>query len=219
MLDSQEWKDWYTGGTRFLWIHGIPGAGKTVLASFLIQQLPTQPISSLSIASAYYYCYFGHDQDETEPLLRWTVSQLCRQTRRVPPSILSVFERGHSPSVSGLLDGLADMVLLFERVNIIVDAVDESKEPRTALLSVLETLAMAKRFENVRLLVTSRQYFDIKSVFSTCSVPACIQADKIEMDIRIHVHATLRTHQRFAKWPADLRDQMEDVLAVRARGM
>lgn len=46
MTDSTLWRDWLQGGSasvggcrRFMWIHGLPGTGKTILASFLIDKL------------------------------------------------------------------------------------------------------------------------------------------------------------------------------------
>src|SRR5437016_2855733 len=37
VLRSDDWKAWISGQKRGLWVHGIPGAGKTVLASHLIE--------------------------------------------------------------------------------------------------------------------------------------------------------------------------------------
>jgi len=39
MLRSQEWTDWLYAKTRCIWIYGIPGAEKTILASHLIEAI------------------------------------------------------------------------------------------------------------------------------------------------------------------------------------
>ncbi|PMD20101.1 hypothetical protein NA56DRAFT_574424, partial [Hyaloscypha hepaticicola] len=37
LIRSAPYKDWLAASNRFLWLHGIPGAGKTILASFIVQ--------------------------------------------------------------------------------------------------------------------------------------------------------------------------------------
>lgn len=219
MLRSEEWNDWLRKKIRFIWIHGIPGAGKTVLASFLSQNIPEISKSSRPSGSIYYYCYFAHNQDETAPFLRWVISQLCRQTSHVPASVLSIHDTGREPSTHHLLASLEEILAFFEDVYVVIDAVDESREPRTEMLSVLKTLATNPRFERIQLLATSREYFDIESVLSTISVPVSMKIGLVEKDIRTYVHSALRSNHRFSKWPDTLQDEVENALAVRAKGM
>jgi hypothetical protein len=86
MLRSPKWTNWLDAQDRCLWIHGIPGAGKTILASFLIEQIKKRchQLPNGKYIYSYYYCYFGHDQDEATPFLRWIVCQLCRQIDVMP---------------------------------------------------------------------------------------------------------------------------------------
>lgn len=71
ILKSLYWRDWLDARLTSLWIHGIPGAGKTVLLSSLIERIEEycDTDNNTKRASAYYYCYFGHHQDESTPLL------------------------------------------------------------------------------------------------------------------------------------------------------
>lgn len=39
MLRSLEWTEWLDAKQRCLWVHGIPGAGKTVLMCHLFEQV------------------------------------------------------------------------------------------------------------------------------------------------------------------------------------
>ncbi|KAI1773252.1 hypothetical protein F4818DRAFT_423717 [Hypoxylon cercidicola] len=36
---SGEWDDWLAGKFQCIWIHGIPGAGKTIFAAHLIEKI------------------------------------------------------------------------------------------------------------------------------------------------------------------------------------
>lgn len=95
MFCTSEWKDWASIRSRCLWVHGIPGAGKTVLASHLIEkinQLDTcDAEGDMPVATVYYYCYHARDQDETAPFLRWIISQLCRNSKKVPGKVHQLY--------------------------------------------------------------------------------------------------------------------------------
>ncbi|KAK3331701.1 hypothetical protein B0T19DRAFT_366827 [Cercophora scortea] len=227
MLTSQKWQDWLAGAgqSRLLWIHGIPGAGKTVLASTLIENIPKHQSTSQSLASgtAYYYCYFGHQQDETAPFLKWVISQLCRQAGAIPSSLVSMFQSGLQPSVSQLVGSLAETVAMFSVVYVVIDAVDESTTPRNSLLDLLVTIATDERFKNVRLLATSREYHDIQLALSHCSVSAEMESEKVQEDIRFFVRSYIQTDlqrdRRFSSWPAELITEIEGAVSQGARGM
>ncbi|ENH64983.1 hypothetical protein FOC1_g10000519 [Fusarium oxysporum f. sp. cubense race 1] len=65
--------NWLALSVRCLWVHGIPGSGKTILTSWLIETVKDQckKVSTVNApcTSAYYYCYFSHHQDEAAPFL------------------------------------------------------------------------------------------------------------------------------------------------------
>jgi hypothetical protein len=79
VLRSPDWINWLATKIRCLWIHDIPGAGKTILASYLIEKIKVYCAKSNSpqVAFAYYYCYHGHNQDEVAPFLRWMIGPQC----------------------------------------------------------------------------------------------------------------------------------------------
>lgn len=129
MLRTEEWEAFIAGKARCLWIHGIPGSGKSVLASFLIQELEKYCEAKEGHASLFYYCYFGHNQDESLALLRWITSQLCRHATTIPPELVYLYERNHSPRKPQLMSVLENLLKSFTTVFLSVDALDES-EPR-----------------------------------------------------------------------------------------
>lgn len=189
------------------------------MASPLIQNVHPNPKSSELVGSIYYYCYFGHNQDETIPLLGWIIGQLCRQAGKVPDSLLSIYKNGRKPNTKQLLEGLADILDSFVHAYVVIDALDESKEPRDQILGVLKLIAIDPRFSNIQLLVTSREYFDIESVMTTCSVSVPMQMDQVQADIWKYVNTTLQGNRRFLMWPEELRQEVQTSLAVQAKGM
>lgn len=87
----------------------------------------------------YYYCYFGHNQDEAKPFLRWLLSQLCRQVDRVPGSLYKLYRESVEPRLDQLLEILEAVMKNVESVYIVVDVMDESI-PRANLLRVIRDL-------------------------------------------------------------------------------
>lgn len=194
MLRSQYWTDWLASSVRCLWVHGIPGSGKTILASWLIENVQDHcnrvSTENSPCASGYYYCYFGHRQDEAAPFLRWVITQLSRQAEVVSTLMHDLFKRGGEPSITELLDALEQILQVFSYVYIVIDAVDESN-PRDDLLEVIHMLVTDQRFSNLQILVTSREYIDIERVMEKVSVSVPMSNELVEQDIRLHVQSIL----------------------------
>jgi hypothetical protein len=205
-----------------LWTHGIPGAGNSILASFLAEEIEKHCTSSSSEGSklghAYYYCYFGHKQDESSHFLRWIIGQLCRQSTKVHEKLHNIYKSGKSPTLSSLLSVLHSTMEGFERVYLVLDAVDESM-PRADLLRVIRDLSTDARFSALGLLVTSRQYIDIEQVLDVCSMPISMSNPFVEQDIGSLVRSTVQSDARYQRWPEELRFEMQDMIPKRAKGM
>ena len=160
---TSEWKAWFNGDQRFLWIHGIPGAGKTVLISHVIEhanrlldnerhfnkvqnsQEITPEGQSIVI---YYYCYYGHSQDEAIPFLKWLIARLCRQRDCIPEFLQNLYTQHTEPNSSDYLRALEYSLEHYKVAYVFVDAVDESDQ-RHNLLRVLQDLAGDPRFQRI----------------------------------------------------------------------
>lgn len=106
----------------------------------------------------------------------------------------------------------------FERIYLVLDAVDESM-PRADLLRVIRDLSTDARFSALGLLVTSRRYIDIEEVLEACSIPITMSNPFVEEDIRTLVLSTVKSDARYQQWPEHLRCEMQDSIPKRANGM
>ncbi|KAF5709363.1 ankyrin repeat [Fusarium mundagurra] len=219
VTNSSQWKDWVSleSETRLIWIYGLPGAGKTVLASYVIEEL--EKVCKLANGSvcSYYYCHYSHNQDETIPFLCWVIGQVCRQISWIPPELKRLHDRGCEPTSADLEQILAIILQKIDSLYIVIDAVDEST-PREELLSLIETITVDKRFEKLRILATSRQYFDIEQSLGEISESISMSNAMVDADIRRFVHARLRSSHRLKRWHERF-DEIEAVLAAMAQGM
>ena len=218
MFRLPEWAEWINTQRRCLWVHGIPGSGKTVLISHLIEISMEQFHGSGKTAFAYYYCYFGHNQDEAAPALGSILNQLCRQSRTVSKTIHEMYRAGAEPKVVQLLKALEEILDNFDTIYIIIDALDESS-PRETLLRVIRDMATDTRFRKIQLLASSREYFDIETVMGIISVPVSMSNPFVEEDIQRHVRSLMASNQKFNRFPRDLLEKIESAVTTGARGM
>ncbi|KAK8123165.1 hypothetical protein PG984_011835 [Apiospora sp. TS-2023a] len=228
ILERDLFKQWvnHAGPHRGLWMHGIPGAGKTVLASRIIDYLNKADETCASAGASrtklvvYYYCSYLRRQDEGEDLLRWLICQLCRHTSTTPEKLFKAFQSDCEPSIDDLL-GLLIQCLepMEEEVYVVVDALDES-QPRGKLFRVLAAMMADKGMSKINLLATSRQYVDIETALAGTGAWAVLplEATDMQQDIWKFVSSSL-AEPRFCRWPQDLRYEMQDALTNGAQGM
>ncbi|KAK3905757.1 hypothetical protein C8A05DRAFT_41334 [Staphylotrichum tortipilum] len=219
LFRSPDWDSWLEEKTRCLWVHGIPGAGKTILASHLIERVKDHCWDrGAGDVCVYYYCHYSHTQDETAPFLRWVLLELCRRLGQVPQALYDLYRYGGKPTVRSLLRTLEQVIRQFDQVYIFVDAVDESLN-RENLLRVLRDLATGPAFENIRLLATSREYADIEEVMTDISTPISMRNSFLDEDIALYVQSKLGSNSRLKRWPAQLREDVRKTLSAEANGM
>lgn len=171
MTNCTLWQDWLGGGSsspggcrRFLWIHGLPGSGKTILASYLNDKVA---VHCGAKGNSYYYCLHEHNRDETVPFLRYVIRDFCFQLGRFVPEELRTMWQYKRLGVAELQECLRVVTKEFfrrfsKRTYIIVDAVDESVAPRELFLKVLTSIGKDPVFSHVSLLMTSRDEPDIR---------------------------------------------------------
>ncbi|KAE9369004.1 hypothetical protein N431DRAFT_415792, partial [Stipitochalara longipes BDJ] len=220
LIRSAQYNDWLGGSNSFLWLHGIPGAGKTILASFIVQnaQKFCEQSDLNDITSLYYYCYFGRNQDETNPFLRWIISQLCRQLKYIPEFLSVLSKRGVEPSSQDLLQVLVEVVSKFRRVYIIIDALDESQD-RRSILDLLIKFVTDKDFEKISLLVSSREERNIHHAFNGLCTSMSLSNPQVDEDIRVYIENHLQIDRKLSRWTDSLKNDIRDALVKGAKGM
>ncbi|KAF4500231.1 ankyrin repeat [Fusarium agapanthi] len=219
VTNSSQWMAWISSPSepRLIWIYGLPGAGKTVLASYIIEELEKLCEPANGSACSYYYCHYSRDQDETVPFLSWVIGHVCRQMSWIPLELKRLHDHSCEPTTADLKEILEIVAQILDVMYIVIDAVDESI-PREELLSLIETIAVDKWFQKIRILATSRQYFNIEQSLAEISESISMPNPMVDADIRRFVHARLRSSRRLKRWHERF-DEIEEVLAAMAQGM
>jgi Cdc6-like AAA superfamily ATPase len=225
LLQSSPFKRWQTKQNSFLWLHGIPGCGKTILSSTIIEHLER---TCLDQSLLYFYFDFNDSSKQTfENAIQSLISQLYykrKDTQQLLNSVFSSHEDGRrQPSCELLCKVFSQMTDQAKEVYVVLDALDECPV-RNGLLLWIETLLQLGQ-RDVHLLVTSRPEHDIELVLSKLAhqkediVP--IQNDLVSNDIRKYIQTRVRTGDGLKRWKSrpDVLDKIETQLIEKANGM
>lgn len=125
------WSDLYYCRTPLLWLNGIPGAGKTVLTSTVVETIQTLAATNDTVRLAYFYCKNGDENRNTfVSVARGLLSQLLRGNSDL---VLHLYEKGNLQSGEVILLDRAMTKDLLEVATvdhhkttyIIIDGIDE----------------------------------------------------------------------------------------------
>ncbi|KAH9988272.1 hypothetical protein BJV74DRAFT_951505 [Russula compacta] len=227
---SSAFKSWKASGS-FLWIHGKPGSGKSVLSSSIIKSI--KDISSKGSAHIAYFFFDFKDtgKQDVRALLSSLIIQLCHQS----DSFSGILFRYHSthqsgsqqPSNSALTQCLEDILRVQGQapIYLIIDALDESANngmpsPRDKVLSLVEKLVKLK-LPNLHLCVTSRPEVDIRTSLEPLTSNRISLHDQTgqKEDVVKFLRSVVYSDKYMQKWRNDDKEMVIDTLSKRADGM
>lgn len=223
LIDGEEFQRWQQERNSKVWLSGIPGAGKTVLAGLLIQQMLMSVTPSKG--GAFHYCdYKKAKSGKVQTILASIVGQLAMQNSACAAMSRKTYRPENNAtmarlllSAQDLLELLRKMALHFDEVMLVIDALDESEDQEyvSRTLQGLVTTAGC----NIKLALLSRDERDISlnlSTFEHVSIAAN------SSDLRLFVSAEIEERTRNRKLrirSAGLKDEILDRLVHRADGM
>ncbi|KPM38322.1 hypothetical protein AK830_g8241 [Neonectria ditissima] len=173
-INHQFFRAWQEkNGSAFLWVSADPGCGKSVLAKYLIDDVLPSACSPQSLICYFFFKEDFEDQRSPENALCCILHQIFFQR----PDLLSAkifkeFEQKKEEvfnSFSSLWGILLDVSLQLDsgQVVCVLDALDECNDSgRSVLAKALTELYRSEASRhNVKFLVTSRPYWNIRSGF------------------------------------------------------
>lgn len=130
LLESKEFKTWIGTEKQTLFCPGIPGSGKTILTSIVIDHLQSQYLREPGVGIVYLYLNFRRQGDQNiEALLASLVKQLAQAQPSLPHGVSTLYEQHEKGKTRFSLDEISktlqSMGGLFTKIFIVVDALDE----------------------------------------------------------------------------------------------
>ncbi|OTA92466.1 hypothetical protein M434DRAFT_53119, partial [Hypoxylon sp. CO27-5] len=168
-LNNPQVRGWSECRTTALWCHGLPGVGKTVLASTIFQQLQEQYLDE-NVAILVAYCSFDDENTHsTYNILSSFIRQIVEKRGEMSNAIKDMYaehSQGHKnsrPSLGQLTNSLSVELGTFGKTFIIIDGLDEvpNDKDKTELLQTMESLNPLPQ-----LMVTSRPVPSIATWFN-----------------------------------------------------
>jgi len=164
-INGEEFEQWKSGFNSFIWLHGIPGSGKSVLCSTIIEEVSRHCWSDPSSVLAYFYFDFRDtQQQQSESLLCSLTTQLSSHYSTCPDLLAALYSQNldgqRQPTMKDLMTTLKDMLGGFQHVYLIMDALDECEDREQLLLLIQEITEW--KLGTVHILATSRKERDME---------------------------------------------------------
>ena len=107
-----------------LFCPGIPGAGKTILASIVIDELCKMYNNDIKIGIAYIYCNFRRQDEQTaDALLANLLKQLARGQSDLPASVRDLHDQHDAkrtrPSLDEISRALQSVAAMYSKIFIV----------------------------------------------------------------------------------------------------
>jgi hypothetical protein len=223
LLESIFYLSWRAKPHSFLWLHGLSGCGKTVLASSIIQDLRLDIKNPLF--AFFFFDFTDRDKQELPQMLRSLLNQFSRHPilHGTIQALYTDCEDGNrAPTLTQLQETLEAVLSLSIETNIIIDAIDESQSPQDVAAWLISL--RGRSFPNLHLIFISRKegvlYPTIANWIPQREVHE-IKSDDVDKDIRSYVDARLYNDPVFFKWSCHrgLRSQVKAAVIDKADGM
>ncbi|RSM04654.1 hypothetical protein CDV31_009979 [Fusarium ambrosium] len=132
LLHSPEFKDWAESKGQTLFCHGIPGAGKTIITTIVIDHLCQRFCSDQKVGIAYIYFNFRkQDIQDPEDLLLNLLKQLTQPRSPLPKCVTDLFSKHQAihtrPTPEVIIETICDACSQFSKAFIVIDALDECR--------------------------------------------------------------------------------------------
>lgn len=200
----------------------MPGAGKTIMVSIVIEHLYTKYRNDNSVGTAYLYCNFRR-QDEQKPvdLLASLFKQLLSEKPNIPVSVRRLYEyhknKQTRPSFDEISKELHSVVAPYSKCFIIIDALDECQVSDGGRQKFLSELLELQTKVGANLFVTSRFIPEVTKVFEGKSVLIEIHAS--EEDVRRYLDGHVTRLPSFVLRSLDLQEEIKTEIVKAVRGM
>lgn len=200
LTEGEEFRQWLETKNAQLWLYGIPGAGKTILAASVIEE--ASRTNSPSTVVAYFYCdYKDSATQDLSNILGSLAQQFAKQDQESFAKLRRFYEI-HNPEhrldfkydSEDLLNLVMAATSGFDCAMIIVDGLDECGKNAPLVIDSLNTLSNDKN-RTVKTLFLSRDEIEVRERLENY---AKVSIAARSSDLRLYVAAEidLRTRKK-----------------------
>lgn len=225
LFDLPEMTEWLEDPNAALWIYGIPGAGKTILSTLVVDEVLNRKRSE-TVGTAYFYVRHD-DTDSHKP--RNVIGSLVAQLARQNPSALADVVQLHAqhndhrslataPDENELNEQLIESTRHFINTYIVIDGLDECGSAFDSdRKRLIEFVAGLHDNDNkmIRTLIFSRDEQDIRQRLTEMEY-CVVSIAATSADLRLFTNAWLPSLDIQSE---SLKTEIVDTLVNQANGM
>jgi hypothetical protein len=226
LTEGAQFKTWLDSQNGKLWLSGIPGAGKTVLAGSMIEEcLKRTWYAGSTKATCFFFCDYKEPKSrDAANILSTLASQLARQNNEAFEILDAYYEELHpdkglsrTPYRSRLLALIAEMTDEFDQVLMVLDGLDECGSNSTL---VNDLVSLAEKAQSISMSLLSRVEHHIRVVLE--GVFDHIEIAAQNADVQLYVRAELKDRIQKRKLRIrrqNLEEEIIEALIAGAQGM
>ncbi|KAH7464150.1 hypothetical protein FOMA001_g17939 [Fusarium oxysporum f. sp. matthiolae] len=201
LLDTVEFCTWRDTCGQTLFCPGIPGAGKTIITSVVVDNLETLFGADRDVGIAYIYYNFRRQNEQTaKEVLASLLKQLVQTMPIFPESVKSLYDKHKDkrsrPSLEEISSTLQSTASLYSRVFFLIDALDE-----------------CRAYDDSRVTFLAEIFKFPANIFATSRfIPNIMESlkDSITLEIRARDEDVRRyVHNNISRLPASIRRSSE----------
>lgn len=200
---------------------GIPGAGKTILTSIVIDELTTRFGNEETVGIAYVYCNFRRKHEQgAEDLLASLLKQMAQGRGSLPESVKSLYDRHKEkrtrPSFDEISKALRSVTAVYSKAFLIIDALDECQTTDGCRTRFLAEMFDLKAKCGANFFATSRFIPEITEKFNGIK-PLEMRASP--EDVRRYVHGHISHLPSFIGRKPELKEEVVAKIVTAVDGM
>ncbi|KAK2788602.1 hypothetical protein FQN53_003454 [Emmonsiellopsis sp. PD_33] len=218
-LNDDTFTAWLTGGQqRTLFCPGVPGAGKTIMASIVVDELYRRFQYDEDVGISFLFCNFGlRHIEKPKDMMAGILKQLVRKNDPLPEAVENLYDtnerKGTRPLYDELCIALDSTLSRYSKTFIVADALDEADE---AASQVLSTLMELQSRHHIRLLVTSRFVPEITTKFNNSP---WLEIRANDDDVEKYVQDQIKQRLPYVAKDSELRTEVTNKITKAVDGM
>jgi hypothetical protein len=218
LLENHEFRQWMEQDGHLL-CTGMPGAGKTIISSIVVDELHRtfQHIPNIGIACIYLSAQRQREQAPVDLALS-LLKQLLQGIESTPSVVKTIHARckrqGTRPSFEDAMKMLYPVVGEFSRSFIVIDALDEAAENHT--MNVIKLLQDLHTKAGTKVFATSRHIPRIESAFAGSPN---LEIKATDEDVERYIEGNMARLPAFVARNPELQTEIKSTIIHAVKGM
>jgi Cdc6-like AAA superfamily ATPase len=223
LVESDEFRQWENNKRCILFCPGIPGSGKTMMVSIVVDHLFKKFRNDPGVGIAFLYCNFRQQQEQR--LVDIFLSLLKQFAQRQPllPECVTRLYKDHErdrtrPSFGEISNTLYSVIANCSKAFIIIDALDEYSGTDRVLSRFMEELFGLQAKTGSSVFATSRPILGIPKAFERKG-SSILEIRARDEDMRRYIDGHINQISTFVREAPGIERKIKSAIIKAADGM